>query len=203
MILKIYHEGCWTSLVNLEDSITLNYNVYPEKNYFRLFLLVPLINRNELKKMPKMPGIIKLNKITEYKNYFLIDFLNKYKESMGGYLYDKEVLFLNNVLRSSMEIWEFALHKDLVNEVINDLKSYGKIVEVKVEDFDPYFPNLSEAEIRALRAALNFGYLDYPRRMDASEVAERLGISKITFLHQLRNAQKKLTEFFIRRYYRY
>jgi len=46
--------------------------------------------------------------------------------------------------------------------------------------------------------AYNYGYLDYPRKASADELAELLGISKVTFLYHLRNAQRKLITYSIK-----
>lgn len=51
---------------------------------------------------------------------------------------------------------------------------------------------LSRRQREAFRLARTRGYYDYPRRVDARELAAELDISKTTFLEHLRKAESKL-----------
>ncbi|EHP68491.1 putative DNA binding protein [Metallosphaera yellowstonensis MK1] len=198
MTVSVQHEGCWTSVLEDIDAITLNYQVYPEKDYLRSRLLLPSQGKEVALRMKRLPGILRINKVSIHEDQVLVDFLNKYRDSLAGYLYDKEVLFVNNRIGKGMETWSFALPRDSVNEVLKGFSEFGRVMNYTVEEFKPKVsPRLTPSENRVLRAALAHGYLDYPRRADAEEVASLLGLSKVTFLHHLRNAYRKLTEFYL------
>ncbi|AWR95777.1 helix-turn-helix domain-containing protein [Acidianus brierleyi] len=195
--VTIIHEGCWTNLPSLRDIYTINYNVYPEKGYLRSRIIVPKGLRKEVLKMKNYDSIKKINHIHSVDSTILVDFLNTYKDSIAGYLYDNEVLFLGNMIGNGKETWDFITTKNKVNEIINGLSSMGKIVDVKIKDCPRLIPQLSSSQLKVLRYALSNGYLDYPRIMDAEELAKKLNISKITFLYHLRAAERKLIEFYL------
>jgi predicted DNA binding protein len=52
--------------------------------------------------------------------------------------------------------------------------------------------NLTPAQEEAVEAALRMGYFTVPRGATASEVADRIGVSKSAFLERLRRAQSTL-----------
>jgi PAS domain S-box-containing protein len=56
------------------------------------------------------------------------------------------------------------------------------------------FGGLTRKQEDALRAATLAGFFERPQEASASEVAETLGVSSSTFLHHLRNAERKVFE---------
>jgi PAS domain S-box-containing protein len=56
------------------------------------------------------------------------------------------------------------------------------------------FESLTDKQEEALRTATVAGFFDRPQRANASDVAELLGVSRSTFLHHLRNAERKVFE---------
>ena len=60
------------------------------------------------------------------------------------------------------------------------------------EDRPGVFENLTEKQEAALRAAVVSGFFDRPQGANATEVAETLGVSRSTFLHHLRAAERKV-----------
>jgi predicted DNA binding protein len=123
--------------------------------------------------------------------------LNNYKNSIAGFLYDNEVLFIGNEISNGKEIWDFITTKNKINDIVDGLSSMGKIVDIKIKNCPRFIPQLSSSQLKVLKYALKNGYLDYPRIMDASELSKKLGISKITFLYHLRSAERKLIEFYL------
>lgn len=195
--VTLVHEGCWTSSLNFSDTYTINYSVYPEKGYLRSRIIVPKTLKKEVLKMKEHKAIKKINHIQAIDSSILVDFLNVYKDSIAGFLYDNEVLFISNEIDKGKEIWDFVTTKTKINEIIDGLSSMGKITDIKIKNCQRFRPQLSSSQLKVLRHALNNGYLDYPRLMDASELAKKLNISKITFLYHLRSAERKLIEFFL------
>ena len=59
----------------------------------------------------------------------------------------------------------------------------------------PLLNELTQAERRALIAAYELGYFEWPRIHNSSTVAEYLGISRATFAENLRKAEKKISRF--------
>ncbi|QKQ99411.1 bacterio-opsin activator [Metallosphaera tengchongensis] len=198
MTVSVQHEDCWTSEVREVEASTLNYQVYPERNYLRSRIIFQNGGKSVLNKFKKSAGVIGVNKVVQQDGLFLVDFLNQYKGSMAGLLYDMEVMIIYNRIFGGIESWSFALTKDRISEVLREISSHGKVVDYVVDDFRMSLgPRLSPSEKKVLKAAYANGYLEYPRRADADEVSSLLGLSKVTFLHHLRNAYRKLTSYYL------
>lgn len=178
---------------------TINLEVYPHKNYLRSRILIETEEKEIVKSMRNHKSVVKIINVYKYKDSIYVDFLNAYKGSIAGLLYDKEVLILGNTIKGGKEIWEFVTHSKNVREIVDELESLGKIRRLELYDFDPFIsPELTEKEKKILSLAYAYGYLDYPRRISADELAEKLGLSKVTLLYHLRNAQRKLVKFILR-----
>jgi len=178
---------------------TINLEVYPHKDYLRSRILIDSSDKNITKLMKSHRSIIKIVSIDKFKGGTYVDFLNTYRGSIAGLLYDREVLILGNIIENEMEKWSFVTSNKNIKEIVNEAKNLGKVVDVKVADYDPMlYPSLTDIEKKVILMAYNYGYLDYPRRITADELAELMKMSKVTFLYHLRNAQKKLIRFSIK-----
>ncbi|BFH73798.1 helix-turn-helix domain-containing protein [Sulfurisphaera javensis] len=196
--VRIVHEDCWTYSMPY-NAYTLNLQVYPHKDYLRSRILIDTADKEAIKMMKNHKSVVKVVNINRFKDGYYVDFLNTYKGSVAGVLYDKEVLILGNKITENAEMWSFVTHNKNIHEIVEELKTLGKIEEVKVQDFNPLLnPGLTDMERKVLLLALNKGYLDYPRRVSADDIARLLNISKVTFLYHLRNAQKKIINYLLK-----
>lgn len=196
MLKKVYvtleHEDCWTFHMPYLTHV-VDLDVYPQKNYLRARILIESNDKEIIKSMRSHRSVVKVIDAYKHRYSIYVDFLNIYKGSVSGLLYDKEALILGNTIMRNTEIWGFVTHNKNIREIINEIKSMGKIVDLKVYDFNPFsYPQLTDIEKKILNLAYSYGYLDYPRRISASEIAKKLGLSKATFLYHLRNAEKKM-----------
>jgi predicted DNA binding protein len=193
-IIAINHDGCWTE--NTKGSVkTINLEVYPEKGYLRSWVITSDL---EVKKLMRGGGVKRINGVYKSRRGTVVDFLNVYKGSVAGLLYSKEVLLLNNYNLGGNEVWSFVVGRGAISELRKELSSMGKISNIEVQDFEPCFPILTDMEKKVLRTAIDMGYLDYPRERHAEELAERLKVSKVTFLYHWRNLQRKIMDYFAR-----
>lgn len=189
------HEDCWSSKIPY-SAYTIDREVYPHKNYVRKRMIIESTDKTILKYMRSHPRILKIVDVYKNRDSFYVDFLDMYKGSIAGLLYDKEALIVGFNIREGQEIWDFITHSKTIREILNEFENVGKIIDLRIYDFDGFlYPELTPNEKRILSLAYSYGYLDYPRRISADEMAEKLGISKVTFLYHLRTAQKKLAEF--------
>ncbi|QIW23581.1 bacterio-opsin activator [Sulfolobus sp. S-194] len=199
--VKIVHEDCWTHHMPY-DAYTINLQVYPDKNYLRSRIMVNSTDKDTIKMMKDHKSVVKVMNISKLKDGYYVDFLNTYKGSIAGVLYDKEVLILGNKIKGNSELWSFVTYSKNLTELFEELRSLGKIEEIRTEDFNPSFTlDLTDMERKVLMVALSKGYLDYPRRANADEIARLLNISKVTFLYHLRNAQKKIITYLLKSAY--
>ena len=73
------------------------------------------------------------------------------------------------------------------NPFLHDVK--GK---THISDLAMVLPMLTEKEQLVLTTAINSGYYEYPRKISATELAEKLGYSKSTVVEYLRKAENKI-----------
>jgi len=194
--ITVEHDDCWTSQVPFKAR-TLNLQVYPTKHYLRSRILIDSSNLEVIKEMSKCKGVLKVNKVISSQNKTLVDFLNVYKGSIAGILYDYEVLILDNEIRDGKEKWTFVAPRLSVSEIVNEIKNVSKINQVRSEEYKPSTLSLTDMERKVLLLALHSGYLDYPKRAKTKDLASLLGISKVTFLYHLRTAEKKIISFYL------
>jgi len=194
--ITVEHDDCWTSQVPFKAR-TLNLQVYPTKHYLRSRILIDSSNLEVAKEMSKCKGVLKVNKVISSQNKTLVDFLNVYKGSIAGILYDYEVLILDNEIRDGKEKWTFVAPRLSVSEIVNEIKNVSKINQVRSEEYKPSTLSLTDMERKVLLLALHSGYLDYPKRAKTKDLASLLGISKVTFLYHLRTAEKKIISFYL------
>ena len=83
-----------------------------------------------------------------------------------------------------------------LERIVQFSKLLGTITSVAYEaaDYRGYqiLPQLSEKERLVLTTAINSGYYEYPRKISATELAEKLGYSKSTAIEYLRKAENKV-----------
>ncbi|BCU71556.1 helix-turn-helix domain-containing protein [Stygiolobus caldivivus] len=194
--VTVRHEDCWTSQVPFRAK-TISLQVYPNKHYLRSRIMIDLNDPDVVKEMGKCKGVMKVNKVMPNRDKTLVDFLNVYKGSIAGILYDYEVLLLDNEIREGKEIWTFVVPRLSIREIVNEIKNVSKVGEVKIDDYTPSNVYLTDMERKVLLLALHSGYLDYPKKSKTEDLAKLLGISKVTFLYHLRTAEKKIISMYL------
>ena len=85
---------------------------------------------------------------------------------------------------------------DVLKKTLKAMKLVGKITEVSFQKatFEERhaLSLLTDKQKEIVIEALKHGYYDYPRKIDAGGVAEKMGITKATALEHLRKAEGRL-----------
>ena len=76
--------------------------------------------------------------------------------------------------------------------IVADLRELGPVTLRRLVPVSSPSSDLSPRQAEVVRAAIEAGYFEWPRRTDAKTVAASLGISHSTFLEHLRKAEGKL-----------
>jgi predicted DNA binding protein len=77
--------------------------------------------------------------------------------------------------------------------MVKFVELFTKITKVQIQQ--AAFPehsvvsHLTEKQREVITAARKYGYFEYPRKISASQLAERLGLSKTTTIEHLRKAE--------------
>lgn len=106
-------------------------------------------------------------------------------------IWERPLVFTQDTITFSCTGLEPALEK-----IVQLSKFLGEVTSMAYEaaDYRGYqvLPQLTEKEQFVLTNALASGYYEYPRKISATELAEKLGYSKSTLIEYLRKAENKI-----------
>lgn len=85
-----------------------------------------------------------------------------------------------------------VFRREDLRRIVRDLRTIGQVRLGKLTPYEEPVTSLSPRQEEVLQAALDAGYFDWPREIDAKSLAGRLGIAHSTLLEHLRKAEKKL-----------
>lgn len=87
---------------------------------------------------------------------------------------------------------------DELRKLMKAVESIGTVREVHVQAAsfhrEDVLASLTERQREIVMAAKRNGYYEYPRRIDAGQLAEKVGVSKATVVEHLRKAEGRLME---------
>lgn len=103
------------------------------------------------------------------------------------------------VVKDGVENWHImAPTREELSQVIGALEQCADIAYLRNGDSPGDEEGLTEKQAQALKAAVESGYFDTPRRASIKEVAGRMQISPSTAIEHLRKAEKKVLENYVR-----
>lgn len=79
-----------------------------------------------------------------------------------------------------------------VRRIIDGLRDIGDVRLLRLTRLGDESAGLSSRQEEVIELALESGYFDWPRQVDAETLADRLGIAHATLLEHLRKAEKKI-----------
>ncbi len=103
------------------------------------------------------------------------------------------------VVKDGVENWHImAPTSEELRQVIASMEQCADIAYLRNGDSFGDEEGLTEKQTQALKAAVESGYFDTPRRASIKEVAERMQVSPSTAVEHLRKAEKKVLENYVR-----
>ncbi len=190
------HEDCWSSQFPEAHGVTLSLSLRPDKDILRTMIL--FYRKPDMEAFKRGKGVRRMHNVSQTGSGAVLDFTNDYSGSVAGYLHDSGVFILGNEVRGGREVWTFLTYRNKVRETLSGLSSIAKTESVLVEPFNPSVPRLTAVEDRVLQTAIEGGFFEYPRRVDAGTLANMLGMNKVTLLYHLRKAQRKVMESYLK-----
>jgi len=111
-----------------------------------------------------------------------------------------------HVASDGWEYWEIAsLNRKELNKIIQAATRYyhGELFSIKKETLRSVTsleltPLLTEKQLEALRIAYKAGYYKYPRKLTLQRLAKTIKRSYSTFQENLRKAENKIIDYFLR-----
>ena len=105
-----------------------------------------------------------------------------------------------NVLPEGVVEWRiFTPGEGTLKEILRNLKEAGCEVELVGKRRAESADILTKRQLMVVQKALELGYFDYPRGISESELARRMKIALPTLSEILRRAEKKMTEYYLRK----
>jgi Predicted DNA binding protein len=187
------HNDCWTTKIDFPTQIIHYHDMGP---YVKMSVIVP---KKDLKKfvsaLREYYRLFSIQTVQEYsRDRVLLSVIKNYRQSslfkaidgVGG-------IFFSSKSEGGVENWEFAVPTNRKEDVLEVMGETLDIRNVRERNFVvPNMLELSRNEMRVLKAAMELGYFDFPRRTNSSELSKFLGIDRTTLIYHIRSIQKKL-----------
>jgi len=112
----------------------------------------------------------------------------------------KNCVFIGpTIVRDGVESWHIvAPTREELQEVVASLEQCADIAYIRSSEGVEPDAGLTARQMSALKAAVEMGYFETPRRSSIREVAKRLKVSPSTAVEHLRKAEKKVLESYAR-----
>lgn len=110
--------------------------------------------------------------------------------------FDMDVIWTSPLYKSrDLHVYACIGDAEDLNKVLRLMSTYGEVQNVIFEEAtfsnDP-LSGLTRRQRDLLLAAKQYGYYEYPRRINSQQLAEKVGISKATAIEHLRKAEARL-----------
>ncbi len=202
--MEVDHEGCWTELTRARDiygrNLRKNLDYTPSTYMATSIFIGSDISRfiNDFKSYKRMVRI----RVNSYsRDYTILEYEIVKRDTIADILgKNPNIIVLGFDILDGTERWRLLMtrsNRDAVEAMKDEVEKEGnilrfQIMEPELEKIVEQYPMLSRYEEEALVHAFTMGYIDYPRRAKARDIARVLGISPATFLYHLRRAEKKI-----------
>ncbi len=211
--MEVDHGGGWTEITRSKDVYARNLRKdldYSPVSYRATSLFVgddvgAFING--FKSYKRVLGL----RVNSYSRGFaILEYEIVKKDTIAEMLGNSpNIIVLGFDIVDGVERWRLLVtrsNRDSLLELQDRVGRVGNLLKFQALDPDPekiieHYPPLSKYEEEALVHAYMLGFVDYPRRARAKDIARVLGISPATFLYHLRRAEKKLISSYLKRSY--
>lgn len=205
-VIGVHHHDCWGSLstesfpeLSMEETgpilvektpkgimLTATWNVsFPKKEVLKEFL----------KSLNKFDMIKKKKVIIADENKALLKTVWKNKNSSYDVVFQNDCLYSSPVTqKNGYEIYTtLSENPKEVTRLMNELEQIGEVKVFKIGKLEKENPFvLTDKQIQALQAALNYDYYSWPRKITLEELAATVRTSRRAYQENLRKAEMKI-----------
>ncbi|BBD73643.1 bacterio-opsin activator [Sulfodiicoccus acidiphilus] len=195
---RLSHED-WTQLTGKYDVKVLKRSTYVDGSF--ILDTVRLEGRSceltqflaELKSHPRIEEV-RIAELLSEKGLAMLRLKTRLEGSVTQ-LMVREAYEFRELVENGKETWIAVVPSTRVSKLRESIESVAEVEEVSATKFSYFKGNsarLTEREREVLATALRMGYFSSPRRANASQVAARLGMSKVSLTQHLRRISGKL-----------
>lgn len=207
--IDVEHSGCWTERTRSLDLYVRNLRKdYGIDTYRSVSLFVGRDLRVFLNSFRTYQKVLRLRVNRYRRDLAILEYMVAGDGSITSILkgYGGLVILGFEVV-DGVERWRLLLSRatrDSLSALRDSISDVGNLLRFSVAEAEPgnivdQYPVLSKREEEVLATAYTLGYIDYPRRARARDIARVLGISSATFIYYLRRAEKKLIASYLRK----
>ncbi|MEM2300588.1 MAG: helix-turn-helix domain-containing protein [Sulfolobales archaeon] len=209
---EVEHHGCWTTITRDQDVVikTLRQEFRDPEIFKASVMIIGKDTRSFITRIRRLREILKIDiNLFQEKRWVngertrlaLMDFESRRHGSVSDLVYRLGGIILRQEVVGGLEKWKILIPRssNRLEETLRESLNRGcSLVEMRGRDLEPSMIDgsidamLTIYEKQALIAALKSGFIDYPRRAKAADVAKMLGVSPATFIYHFRRAEKKL-----------
>ncbi|HWQ16366.1 MAG TPA: helix-turn-helix domain-containing protein [Sulfolobales archaeon] len=209
---EVEHHGCWTTITRDQDVVvkTLRQEFRDPEIFRASVMIIGRDTRSFITRIRRLREILRvdINLFQERRwvngertRLAIMDFESRRHGSISDLVYRLGGIILRQEVVGGLEKWKILIPRSSIRleETLREALNRGcNLVEMRGRDLEPSMIDgsidamLTGYEKRAMIAALKSGFIDYPRRAKAADVAKMLGVSPATFIYHFRRAEKKL-----------
>ncbi len=202
MSIGIRHRDCWHYRLSRAMSATIivkyTYMLPNDQLYGYQTIVSPRICELEsfLSSMPQVKKFAILSRSADRAD--VITWAEQ--RSIVDYIIKKNCVFIGpTIVRDGVESWHIvAPTREELQEVVASLEQCADIAYMRSSGGVEPDAGLTERQMSALKAAVEMGYFETPRRSSIREVAKRLNVSPSTAVEHIRKAERKVLESYAR-----
>jgi predicted DNA binding protein len=200
--IGLRHRDCWHSALSKKLAATIivkyTYVLPNDQLYGYQTIISPRIGELEafLKSAPQIRKYAVLSRSADRAD--VITWAEQ--GSIIDNIIRKNCVFIGpTVVKDGVENWHIvAPTREELQEVVAGLEECADIAYIRNSEGTEPDIGLTERQMNTLRAAVEMGYFDTPRRASIKDVAKKLNISASTAVEHLRKAEKKVLENYAR-----
>ncbi len=209
---EVEHHGCWTTITRDQDVVvkTLRQEFRDPETFRASVMIIGRDTRSFITRIRRLREILRvdINLFQERRwvngertKLALMDFESRRHGSISDLVYRLGGIILRQEVVDGLEKWKILIPRSSIRleETLREALNRGcNLIEMRGRDLEPSMIDgsidamLTNYEKQAMIAALKSGFIDYPRRAKAADVAKMLGVSPATFIYHFRRAEKKL-----------
>jgi len=211
--MEVDHQGCWTQLTMSKDVYVRN--LRKDLNHSPISYTATSLSAGDdigafVGNFRTYRRTLRLRINSYSRGFAILEYEVVKKDTIAEMLgSDPGIVVLGFDVVDGVERWRLLVtrsNREGLGELRDSIGKLGNIQRFQILDPDPgkildYYPPLSKYEEEALVHAFILGFMDYPRRAKAKDIAKVLGISPATFLYHLRRAEKKLVTNYLKKSY--
>jgi predicted DNA binding protein len=202
LCIGIRHQNCWHYKLSkaLKATITVKYTYMLPNQQLYGYQTIMSTRIGELENfLRSLPEIKKFSVLSRSADRAEVITWAEQSSIIDNIIRKNCVFIGPTIVKDGVENWHImAPTREELQDVVAGLEQCAEIAYIRNTESPESEMGLTERQMKALKAAVELGYFDTPRRASIKDVAAALRVSPSTAVEHLRKAEKKVLENYAR-----